>query len=235
VVETTEREADRAGRIGRNRAPGPLGGGETTLATKGEHTSDDVGVEPHRFALRGDETAGPQRVLHRHVERLLEEDLGWTDWIGRVDDDDVESAPLLSGHVGGAVADVQRDARVVEAAGERGQNRLATSTTFASSSQMTILSDALVARNFAQTAAVAAANDEDALGRAVSKHRNVSEHFLIGELVALRHLHDAVEHEHAPCDAESNTRMSWKSLFSWNRMRSTRSARAWPCHSGPIS
>ena len=56
--------------------------------------------------------------------------------------------------------------------------------------------DASVARDFAQNAAVATADDENALGVRVRKERQMRDHLLVRELVALRQLNHAIEHEH---------------------------------------
>ena len=52
--------------------------------------------------------------------------------------------------------------------------------------------------DFAQHAAVAAADDQHFLRRAVRQQRHVGQHFVIDELVTLGGLHHAVERHYAP-------------------------------------
>ena len=57
--------------------------------------------------------------------------------------------------------------------------------------------DASVLQHLFQGAAVAAADDQDIARRAVGHERDVRDHLVIDELVALGGLDEAVEHEHA--------------------------------------
>ena len=51
-------------------------------------------------------------------------------------------------------------------------------------------------RDFAQHRAIAAADDQDMLGVAVSQQRHVGHHFVIDKLIAFGGLHDAIQRHH---------------------------------------
>lgn len=106
-------EADLAARVSGDRRVGVLGVLEHLLGLN-HQALDDVHVQPQAFGLRGGDTAGAKGLLDGLVEGLLEEELGGTDGIRGVDDDDIELALALV-HELDAITDVNGHAGIVVA------------------------------------------------------------------------------------------------------------------------
>ncbi|MNZ80567.1 hypothetical protein D3C78_992070 [compost metagenome] len=150
-----------------------------------------------RRAVLGDQDAAiVQAAAAGLVEVLREQHLARTDGVGGVGDDHVELL-LGGGDEAHAVVDHQVQARILEGAlGVVGQVLLAHLDHGAVDLDHGDVLDAAVLGHFAQHAAVAAADDQHALGQAVGEDRHVGEHLVVDELVGLGGLDHAVQRHH---------------------------------------
>ncbi|MCY1399043.1 hypothetical protein D9M71_140920 [compost metagenome] len=130
------------------------------------------------------------------VEVLGEQHLARTDGIGGVGDDHVELL-LGGGDEAHAVVDHQVQARVfISALGVVRQEFLAHFDDSAVDLDHGDALDIAVLAHFTQHAAVATADDQHALHRAVGEDRYVGEHLVIDELVRLGGLNHAIQRHH---------------------------------------
>ena len=153
-------------------------------------------MQPDALPLRGEHAPGLERPVNLLEERLLEEHRRRTHRVGRVDDDCVVRSLGGVAHELDAVADVDVDARIVKPARHPGEELLRDLDDHAVDLRDVEVLNRRVADDLSEHAAVAAAHDQDLLRWVVDRAQGeVRDHLLIGELVALGGLDDAVEDE----------------------------------------
>ena len=183
----------------------------------GRH-GDEIGVgvrEERRPPRRGEAQLvalheGHAALVHHHaavgqdaralaVELRGEQHLADPRRVRAVDDDRVEARRRRVEHVVDGVAHHHLGARVRPGvAADAGQVRLGERDHLLVDLHQHRPPHAPVLQHAAEDAAVAAADDQHALGGAVVQQRNMRHHLLVDELVRLGDLHHAVQHQHAP-------------------------------------
>lgn len=151
--------------------------------------------ERQRTTLGGDDTAIAQGIAQKLKVGLLEEGLGRTLGVRGVGDDHVKLV-LLGLEELEAIADVGLDLGVLVADGHAGEVLLGEADDSLVDVAQDGLLDRLVLDDLTQDTAVTAADDQHLLGVGVRVHGQVSDHLLVGELVALGALDDIVEDQH---------------------------------------
>ena len=188
-----DHEADLAGGVGGDRRVRVLGDGEEAARSR-EEVGDEVEVDPQALALGGDVSPGGERVAEELEVRLLEEGRSGPDGVRGVRDDHVVRGRVVREEPE-AVADEDGHARVAEERGHVREELLRD----ADDRLVDVAEDDLlhggVLEHLADDAAVAAADDEHLLRVWVARERDVGDHLLVGELIALGALDDAVEDE----------------------------------------
>ncbi|RMS16985.1 hypothetical protein ALP75_204777 [Pseudomonas syringae pv. actinidiae] len=117
------------------------------------------------------------------IEVFREQDFTWTDRVGGVGNDHVEF--FFGGrYKAHAIVDDQVQTRIIKSAtGVIGQELLAHLDHRGVDLDHGDVLDGQVLGDFAQHAAIAAANDQYTFGSAMSQNRHVSEHLVIDELI----------------------------------------------------
>jgi hypothetical protein len=141
--------------------------------------------------LGGDDPLRFQKRPQRGIERLLMEDRGGADRIGRIDEDDVETV-LGRADEFVAVGDHQNGPRISEVPAQPGVEFFADVDDLSIDLAQHRLAHG-VAQDLAQRAPVAAPDDKDVLGRGMKGQGGMDEHFVIEEFVLVRRLDEAVQ------------------------------------------
>ena len=159
---------------------------------------DEMLLHDGGFALLHDEPVFPERFMGASVKFPREEPFARADRVGAVNDDDVVKI-LHALREGDAVAnmDMQLRRRIEEDFRDLREIFFGEVDDAPVNIAEVHLSDAFVAAHFSRHAAVAAADDEDALRMGMEHERHVADHFMIGPFVLFRRLEYAVQHEHA--------------------------------------
>jgi hypothetical protein len=137
--------------------------------------------------------------MHQAIEVGLEQTDRRANGVGRIDQNDIEFI-LVVANIGEAVVDVQFDARMtaIDGAGH-GRQQL---DRFLDDQAVDLAEDGLlhlrVLDDFANTAAVAAADHQYLLRLRMGEEGRMHDHVVVDELVALGHHHQPVEEHHAP-------------------------------------
>jgi hypothetical protein len=184
-------EADLAGGVGGHAGERVPHRGEV-LAAAVDRLPDVVEPRPDGARLGADDAAALERAPQQAEVGFGEEVDGGADRVARVGDDHVKLLAVLL-HVAEAVADVQRQLGGVEARGHEGQVALAGRDHLAVDLHLDDALDSRVLVALAGHAAVAAAHYQDGRGVGVRAQRQERDHLLVGELVVLGALDDAVE------------------------------------------
>lgn len=193
LLHAADHEADLAARVRRHRGHRIAGGGKLR-PTMVERLAHMLHVRPECAALRAHDAARPQSALHQRKVRLLEQRRGRADRIAAVRDDDVELAAVLL-HVLEAIADGQTHLGRLEATGHERQILARQGDDTIVDLHLVHLLDQRMFGHFACDAAIAAADDQDALGARVGAERYEGDQFLVAELIAFGALDDAVKDE----------------------------------------
>mmetsp|Transcript_16830 Transcript_16830/g.29999 ORF Transcript_16830/g.29999 Transcript_16830/m.29999 type:complete len:282 (-) Transcript_16830:379-1224(-) len=160
---------------------------------------DDGHVKPEALTLRADGAAGFERSVHQLEERPLEEDLSGANWVGGVDDNRVVRPLRCLSKVINTVADHKVESGVGEATGQLREELLRSLANAGVDFRHVDFFYAGVPSDFPNHPAIATAHHQHALwGSRNSTQRQVCDHFLVAELIAVSHLHHAVECEHRP-------------------------------------
>lgn len=144
--------------------------------------------------LCGNDTALSESIMKKLEIRLLEQALCWALWVGAVGDDDIELALLLCKEFE-AIANVGLDLGVLITDSHAGKVLL----TETNDSLINVAEDGflntLVFDDLTENTTVTTTNDKNLLGAGVGVHGEMSDHLLVGELVAFGALNDVVENE----------------------------------------
>lgn len=144
--------------------------------------------------MGSDDTSLAEGRLQKLEVGLLEEALGRTLGVRAVGDDNVELVLAVLEELE-AVTDVGVGVGVLEANGHAGEVLLGdTDDSLVDVAQGSLL-DGSVLDDLTEDTTVTTADDENLLGVGVGVHGEVSDHLLVGELVALGALDDIVENE----------------------------------------
>jgi hypothetical protein len=142
--------------------------------------------------LSSNDTALTESVVEELEIALLEESLSRTIGVGGVGDDDVELVLVVVEELD-AIADVGLGLGVVEAASHGREVLLGeTDNSLVNVAEGGLL-DTVVLDNLTENTTVTTANDKDLLGVGMGVEGEVSDHLLVGELIALGALDDVVE------------------------------------------
>jgi hypothetical protein len=142
--------------------------------------------------LSSNDTALTESVVEELEIALLEESLSGTIGVGGVGDDDVELVLVVVEELD-AIADVGLGLGVVEAASHGGEVLLGeTDNSLVNVAEGGLL-DTVVLDNLTENTTVTTTNDKDLLGVRMGVEGEVSDHLLVGELIALGALDDVVE------------------------------------------
>ena len=150
--------------------------------------------ERQRTTLGSNDTAIAEGVTQKLEIGLLEKALGRALGVRGVGDDDVELV-LLGLEELEAVADVGLDLGVLVADGHAGEVLLGQADDGLVDVAQNSLLNGLVLDDLTEHTAVTTTDDEHLLGVGVRVHGEVSDHLLVGKLVALGALDDIVEDE----------------------------------------
>lgn len=154
-----------------------------------------LGVEG-AFVLVDHDAVVVQGLVAVAVEFLGEEAFAGAEGVSRVDDDEVVGVFAVADEFE-AVFVVDGEARVAEAAGGLRQVFAADfDDEFVDFDEVDVF-DGRVAQKFADGAAVAAADDEDAPGVGIDAHGDVRDHFVVDEFVFFGEHHVAVKGQEA--------------------------------------
>mmetsp|Transcript_12578 Transcript_12578/g.22790 ORF Transcript_12578/g.22790 Transcript_12578/m.22790 type:complete len:229 (+) Transcript_12578:453-1139(+) len=151
-------------------------------------------MKPHAFSLGAHNTTIPQTVKHGLIKGGLKQNGGRSNGIGRVRNNHIKGSLILI-HKFGSVHHMNRHARVIVSLG-KGREVL-----FAHVNHITVdfandnFLHTRMTGNFSQDTAIATSNDQYLLGVFVRIERNMSNHFLIGKFIPLRHLNDPIQDE----------------------------------------
>ena len=138
-----------------------------------------------------------QGVVADAVELAGEVALGGAEGVRGVHDDQVVLLLAAADEAQGVVVE-DVDAAVVETGGVLGQVGPAGLDDLGVHLHQVDPLDALVAGQLLDHAAVAGADDQHVLDAGMDRHRNVGDHLVVDELVALRELDVAVQGQHPP-------------------------------------
>lgn len=131
--------------------------------------------------MRGDNTPIPQRIPQQLKVRLLEQTLRRALRVTAVGDDNIKLILAVLEELK-AITDVDTNVGVLEANAHAGEVLLGDADDGLVDVAEDGLLDRLVLDDFAEDAAVAAADDEDFLGVGVRVHGEVGDHFLVAVL-----------------------------------------------------
>jgi hypothetical protein len=142
--------------------------------------------------LSSNDTALTKSIVEELEVALLEESLGGTIGVRGVGDDDVELVLVVVEELE-AIANVGLGLGVLEAAGHGGEVLLGEADNSLVNVAEGGLLDTVVLDDLTENTAVTATNDKNLLGVGVGVEGKVSNHLLVGELIALGALDDVVE------------------------------------------
>lgn len=144
--------------------------------------------------MGSDDTSLAKGRLQQLEVRLLEQGLGGTLGVGAVSDDNIELVLAVLEELE-AVTNVGVGVGVLESNGHAGQVLLGnTDDSLVDVAQSSLL-DGSVLDDLTEDTTVTATNDENLLGVGVGVHGEVSDHLLVGELIALGALDNVVQDE----------------------------------------
>lgn len=194
-VKRADNEADLARWISGDGSEGVVGNGEELLGGSSE-LANEVEVNPDTLGLGGDVSSGLEGLLEEGKVGLLEESLGGTNGVRRVGDDDVEAGFVLG--VLEELETVTNDDSglgMSETLGHLGKVLLGDTGDGLINVAEDGLLDRVVLDNLTEYTTVTTADNKDTLGVGVGSDGKVSDHLLVGELVALCALDDTIENE----------------------------------------
>mmetsp|Transcript_36910 Transcript_36910/g.80794 ORF Transcript_36910/g.80794 Transcript_36910/m.80794 type:complete len:296 (+) Transcript_36910:2108-2995(+) len=157
---------------------------------------DDINVKPHTFALRANDAAFSQTLVHSFVKGGLKKNSSRTNGIRRVSNNDIKGG-LVRIHKFSAVHDMNLHARIIISLGKRREILLGYFDDIGIELADHNLFHSRVLRHFAKDAAVSAANNKYLLGIRMRVQRDVGNHFLVGEFIAFSDLNDTIEYKHS--------------------------------------
>lgn len=192
-VEGTADETDLSRGVGGNGGVGVFGDGEETLGGLPQ-LLDQGQVQPQGLSLGGHVTSLLERLLQQGKVRSFEEGGGRTNGVGRVGDDDVVLV-LVLGQELEPVTDKDGNLGVLEDGRHVREVLLRDPDDGLVDITEGNVLDRVVLEDLSDDTTVTSTDDENVLGVRVRSHGQVGNHLLVGELVTLGALDDAVEDE----------------------------------------
>ncbi len=175
--------APPAGGVARLRERQGLERAEAGLAHLGAHLVDQLQLHQRRFGLLHQDAVVLQGLEAALVERLVEQAFAGADRVGRIDDHHVHAAGRAVGHVGHAVVEQQFGAGVIVGIAQFREVLARHHGDLLVDIALGHALHALVLEHFAQGAAVAATDDDHALGRSVGEQHRMADHLVVEEVV----------------------------------------------------
>mmetsp|Transcript_8144 Transcript_8144/g.15028 ORF Transcript_8144/g.15028 Transcript_8144/m.15028 type:complete len:295 (+) Transcript_8144:176-1060(+) len=186
-------EPDLTGRVGRNCCV-RIFDGRKGLANRIDEWLDQIQMKPHALSLGAYDSPLSKTLVHGIIKRRLEQDRRWSDRIGRIRNDDIKRILVLV-HKFRSIHDFDTDSRIVVSLGQGRQMLFGYRDDSLVDFAFNDFFHTRMFGNLPQNASVATSNDENLFGVRMGKQRDVGNHFLVGMLVAGRHLDDSVQHE----------------------------------------
>ena len=156
-----------------------------------------IGLHEGHAALIDDQATRREDAGRIGVEFIGEKYLTNADRVRAVHDDDIKAFRGRDTHIINAITDDYLGARVAPRIAANGwQEFLGKPHHFAINFHHHGFFDAAMLKHAFQNAAIARANDQNALGRAMGQNGHMGDHFLIDEFIAFGDLHHAIQQHH---------------------------------------
>ena len=156
-----------------------------------------IGLHERHPALIDDQASRREDARRIGVELIGEKCLTNADWVGAVHDDHIKAFGGRGTHIINAIANDHRGARIIPGIATDGrQEFLGKPHHFAINFHHHGFFDAAMLKHALENAAIARADDQHALGRAMGQDGHMGDHFLIDEFIAFRDLHHAIQQHH---------------------------------------